>query len=84
MRLESPRFNGENHSLPINITDHLRREQLRHPEATGALTSILADLSRVAKEISYLVNTAGISGAYGSTGKINVQGETVIKLDDQA
>ncbi|MFA6814355.1 MAG: class 1 fructose-bisphosphatase [Candidatus Pacebacteria bacterium] len=76
--------NGENHALPINISDHLRREQLRHPEATGALSSILADLSRVAKEISYLVNTAGINGAYGSTGKINVQGESVIKLDEQA
>jgi fructose-1,6-bisphosphatase I len=38
----------------------------------------------VAKSISYLVNTAGITDAYGSTGKVNVQGETVIKLDERA
>lgn len=78
-------LSGEDkHILPLNIQEHLRQEQSLHPEATGALTSILADLSRVAKSISYLVNTAGITDAYGSTGKTNVQGETVIKLDERA
>lgn len=70
--------------LPINIKEHLVREQDLHPEATGALTSILADLSRVAKSISHLVNTAGLTDAYGYTGQINAQGEKVIKLDERA
>jgi len=44
--------------LPVNILEHIRNEQRIHLEATGALTSILTDLSRVAKSVSYLVNTA--------------------------
>jgi len=72
------------HLLPPNIQEHLRQEQNLHPEATGALTSILIDLSRVAKSISYLVNTAGLTDAYGPTGQTNVQGEAVIKLDERA
>lgn len=74
----------DKHLLPINIQEHLRQEQNLHTEATGALTSILADLSRVAKSISYLVNTAGLTDAYGPTGQTNVQGEAVIKLDERA
>ncbi|MFH1720223.1 MAG: class 1 fructose-bisphosphatase, partial [Patescibacteria group bacterium] len=70
--------------LPINIRVHLRQEQNLHPEATGALTSILTDLSVVAKTVSYLINTAGISDAYGLTGRTNIQGEKVLKLDERA
>lgn len=70
--------------FPTNIQVHLRKEQSLHPEATGALTSILTDLSLVAKSVSYLVNTAGIKDAYGSTGRTNIQGEHVIKLDEEA
>jgi fructose-1,6-bisphosphatase I len=82
MSAEAPIYN-ENF-LPVNIQEHLRKEQRMHPEATGALTSILTDLSRVAKSVSYLVNTAGLSDSYGLTGRINIQGENVIKLDDRA
>lgn len=82
MSVESPIYN--NHSLLVNIQDHLRTEERMHPEATGALTSILADLSRVAKSVSYLVNTAGLSDSYGQTGRVNIQGENVIKLDERA
>ena len=53
------RQNGE-HSLPVNIADHIRAESQLHPEVTGSLASILTDLTRVAKEISFTVNTAGI------------------------
>lgn len=74
----------DRHLLPTNIQEHLRQEQNLHPDATGALTSILVDLSRVAKSISYLVNTAGLTDAYGTTGQTNVQGEAVIKLDERA
>jgi len=70
--------------LPVNILEHIRNEQRIHLEATGALTSILTDLSRVAKSVSYLVNTAGLCDSYGLTGRVNIQGENVIKLDDRA
>lgn len=70
--------------LPLNIQAHLRAEQSSHPEATGALTSILNDLAVVAKLISHLVNTAGLQDMYGVTGATNVQGESVLKLDERA
>jgi len=82
MSVEAPI--SSKHSLPVNIQEHLRKEERMHPEATGALTSILADLSRVAKSVSYLVNTAGLSDSYGQTGRVNIQGENVIKLDERA
>lgn len=82
MSVEAPIY-SEN-SLPVNIQEHLRTEQRMHPEATGALTSILTDLSRVAKSVSYLVNTAGLCDSYGQTGRVNIQGESVIKLDARA
>lgn len=82
MSVEAPIY-SEN-SLPVNIQEHLRKEQRMHPEATGALTSILTDLSRVAKSVSYLVNTAGLCDSYGQTGRVNIQGESVIKLDARA
>jgi fructose-1,6-bisphosphatase I len=70
--------------LPINIGVHLRQEQDLHPEATGALTLILDNLALVAKSGSYLINTAGISDAFGLTGRTNIQGEKVLKLDERA
>ncbi|MFA6007521.1 MAG: class 1 fructose-bisphosphatase [Candidatus Shapirobacteria bacterium] len=76
--------NGNGNHLPVNISEHLRNQQELHPEATGALTSILADMTRVAKRISYLVNTAGLTDAFGYTGKTNAQGEQVIRLDERA
>lgn len=83
-RLETDQSASEN-GLPIYIQEHLRKEQgLHHPEATGAMTSILTDMALVAKSVSYLVNTAGLTDAYGTTGRINSHGEKVIKLDDMA
>jgi len=83
MSVEAPIYSNKD-LLPVNIQEHLRREERLHPEATGALTSILTDLSRVAKSVSYLVNTAGLSDLYGLTGRVNIQGESVIKLDESA
>jgi len=77
------RQNGE-HSLPVNIADHIRAESQLHPEVTGSLASILTDLTRVAKEISFTVNTAGIQNLYRSTGRTNAYGENVIQLDEKA
>lgn len=71
-------------SRTTTIGQHLREEQAEYPEATGALSEIIRDLEVVAKEVSYTVSTAGIAEVYGETGQINIQGENVLKLDEQA
>ena len=76
--------NIRNSFNPKRIEDHLVEEQFRHLEATGAFTKIIGDLEFVSKSISHTVKIAGISEAYGHTGKSNIHGENVLKLDDQA
>ena len=58
--------------------------QRMHPEATGELTGLLNELIVAAKIISAEVNMAGLAGILGQSGKTNVQGEDVQKLDDFA
>jgi fructose-1,6-bisphosphatase I len=58
--------------------------QQRYPEATGQFTSLLFDITIAAKLISREVNKAGLVDVLGGTGKLNVQGEQVMKLDDYA
>lgn len=58
--------------------------QQMHPEATGELTGLLNELIVAAKIISAEVNMAGLAGILGQSGKTNVQGEKVQKLDDFA
>lgn len=76
---------AENFPVPRTIIgQHLREEQTKHPEATGALSEIVRDLEIVAKKVSYTVSTAGIAEVYGATGQTNIHGENVLKLDEQA
>jgi len=58
--------------------------QQRYPQATGAFTSLLLELTIAAKVISREVNKAGLVNILGRAGKVNVQGEQVMKLDDFA
>lgn len=58
--------------------------QQRFPQATGEFTSLLIELTIAAKVISREVNKAGLVDILGQAGKINVQGEQVMKLDDFA
>lgn len=46
------------------------------------LSKVIISLAEGCKQISKLVNNAGLSGVTGTTGTTNVQGETVQKLDD--
>ncbi len=55
-----------------------------HPEATGELTGLLSDLIVAGKIISAEVNMAGLADILGQSGKTNIQGETVQKLDEFA
>lgn len=54
------------------------------PEATGAFTSLLNQLSFAAKLVTSQVRRAGLANVLGYTGEVNVQGERVMKLDELA
>jgi fructose-1,6-bisphosphatase I len=68
-------------SLLITIERHILEEQMSHPEATGVLTSLLYDLALAGKFIASRTTRAGLAEILGSTDEINVQGETVMRLD---
>ncbi len=59
-------------------------QQQSYPAATGSLTHVLYDIALAAKIIASRTTRAGLVGILGSTGKENVQGEEVQKLDQFA
>jgi fructose-1,6-bisphosphatase I len=65
----------------ITIERHILEEQTFHPEATGVLTNILYDLALAGKVIASKTTRAGLAEILGLTEDINIQGETVMKLD---
>ncbi|MDD8016094.1 MAG: class 1 fructose-bisphosphatase [Acidobacteriota bacterium] len=69
------------HSAIITIERHILEEQAFHPEATGVLTNILYDLALAGKVIASKTTRAGLAEILGRTEDINVQGESVMKLD---
>ncbi len=71
----------EDPSPIITIERHILEEQAFHPEATGVLTNILYDLALAGKVIASKTTRAGLAEILGRTGDVNIQGETVMKLD---
>ena len=65
----------------ITVSRQIMDDQLLHPDATGELTGLLNDLVVAGKIISAEVNMAGLADILGQSGKTNIQGETVQKLD---
>jgi len=65
----------------ISIDRHIIEEERKYPEARGALSNLLTDLSLAAKLIQREVSKAGLVDILGATGERNVQGERVQKLD---
>jgi fructose-1,6-bisphosphatase I len=65
----------------VTISRFLVDEERRHPEATGAFTSLLHDIALAAKMIGREVNKAGLVDIIGAVGDENVHGEKVQKLD---
>ena len=59
-------------------------QQRDFPEATGEFTQLFQQLALAGKIIASRVSQAGLAGLLGHTGKLNVQGETVQKLDEFA
>ncbi len=70
--------------LGITVSRHIMDLQREHPEATGELTGLLNELIVAAKTISAEVNMAGLADILGMSGKTNIQGEDVQKLDEFA
>jgi fructose-1,6-bisphosphatase I len=73
-----------NRPLGITVSRHILDSQRLHPDATGALSSLLSELIVAAKTISAEVNMAGLADILGMSGKTNIQGEEVQKLDEFA
>ncbi len=65
-----------------NLQHFLLNRQKDYPEATGEFTSLFQDILLASKIISREVNKAGLVEILGLTGKVNVQGEEVQKLDE--
>ena len=68
----------------MTIKRYILEQQKQHPEATGVLTSILYDIALAGKVIARETTRAGLSDILGLTGRFNVQGEEVAKLDEYA
>ena len=68
----------------MTLSRFIVEQQLRYPDATGQFTSLLLDITIAAKLISREVSKAGLVDVLGQAGKVNVQGEQVMKLDDYA
>lgn len=69
------------HGKIVTIERHILEEQRSYPEATGILTSLLYDLALAGKFIASRTTRAGLADILGATHDINVQGETVMRLD---
>jgi fructose-1,6-bisphosphatase I len=70
--------------LGVTVSRQIMDSQKLHPEATGELSGLLNELIVAGKIISAEVNMAGLADILGQSGKTNIQGETVQKLDDFA
>ncbi len=69
---------------PAHVTTievHILEQQRAHPEATGALTSLLYDIALSAKIIAHAMTRAGLIDVLGMAGTTNIQDEQVAKLD---
>jgi len=67
--------------LGVTVSRQIMDSQRLHPEATGDLSGLLNELIVAAKIISAEVNMAGLADILGQSGKTNIQGEVVQKLD---
>ncbi|MFO7762043.1 MAG: class 1 fructose-bisphosphatase [Thermodesulfobacteriota bacterium] len=70
--------------LGQTVIRHIVDSQRLHPEASGELSSLLNELIVAGKTISSEVNMAGLADVLGMSGKTNIQGEEVQKLDEFA
>ncbi len=70
--------------FPLTLSRFIIQKQAAHPGATEELSSLLTQIGLVGKLIAQDLRRAGLINILGTTGEINVQGETVKKLDEIA
>jgi fructose-1,6-bisphosphatase I len=63
------------------IEQFILEQQSRYPDATGAFSRLIRDLSLAAKIVSRDIRRAGLLDVRGTSGATNVQGEVQQKLD---
>lgn len=69
---------------PQTLYEFIIQQQNAFPYAKGELTRLLGHMGVAAKIVSREVNAAGLVEILGKTGKTNIQGEDVMKLDEYA
>jgi fructose-1,6-bisphosphatase I len=69
---------------PPTLVRFIRSRQSEYPDATGDFTTLLNAIALGGKLISRQINLAGLVEATGYTGRTNMQGEEVAKLDEWA
>ncbi len=68
----------------MTLNRHIIETERQHPGASGEFSGLLSDLGYAAKTIAASVRRAGLFDVLGLTGQINIQGESVQKLDEIA
>jgi fructose-1,6-bisphosphatase I len=68
----------------VTVTEHILLQERETPGATGAFSLLLSELIVAAKIVDREVRRVGLIDAFGFTGETNVQGESVMKLDQFA
>ncbi|MFQ5716288.1 MAG: class 1 fructose-1,6-bisphosphatase, partial [Nitrospinales bacterium] len=69
----------------VTLVQHIRQQESKNPGASGEFTNLMYQIVVGAKLISKEVNKAGLGeDILGLTGKTNIQGEKVQKLDEYA
>ena len=70
--------------VPLTLSRFITQKQASHPGAIGEFAGLLTQIGLVGKLIAQDLRRAGLIDILGTTGEINVQGETVKKLDEIA
>src|SRR5579885_1383339 len=70
--------------FPVTLTRFIIQKQAAHPGATGEFSALMAQIGLVGKMIARDLRRACLINILGTTGEVNVQGETVKKLDELA
>lgn len=70
--------------IGLTLETYILEGMLGREDRTGKFTSLLSQIAFAAKMVTSRVRRAGLSDVLGYTGTINVQGERVQKLDQEA
>ena len=73
-----------NDELGWTLDRHILERQRRTPGASGDFTGLFQAIALAGRVIASKVQKAGLADVLGATGAVNVQGETVQKLDELA